>query len=64
MTGADPWQWANVDPSAGVRLMPRMLLCPRCGGVKGRKGYDRPGLCVDCRDVLTNAEKAAWRAAA
>lgn len=55
---------ANADPSAGVRLMPALLLCPRCGCVKGRKGYDRPGLCVDCRDVLSDAEKAIWRRAA
>ena len=58
------WQkGTHVDPTAGVRLSPRLLLCPRCGGVKGRKGYDRPGLCVDCRDVLSDAEKAAWRRA-
>ena len=54
---------AHVDPTAGVCLAPKLLLCPRCGIVKGRKGWDRPGLCVDCRGVLSDAEKAVWRRA-
>lgn len=53
-----------ADPTAGVTLAPKLLLCPRCGGVKGRKGYDRPGLCADCRDVLSAAEREIWRRAA
>lgn len=56
-------QEVYVDPTAGVTLAPKLLLCPRCGGVKGRKGYDRPGLCPDCRDVLSEEEKAVWRRA-
>lgn len=59
------WTAANVDPSAGVRLWPEPLLCVRCGCVKGRKHYDRPGLCKDCREELpTLAERAPWKVAA
>lgn len=61
MSGADQWQWANRDPSAGVRLMPKMFRCPRCGVVKGRASEVRRTICVDCRDVLTPAERIVWR---
>jgi hypothetical protein len=58
------WQkGTHVDPTAGVRRMPALLLCPRCGGMKGRKVLYRPGLCVDRRDVLSEAERAVWRRA-
>ena len=60
MTTADQWRWANADPSAGVRLMPRMIICPRCGVVKGRAWSVRPGLCRDCREGLTLEERRAW----
>lgn len=53
----------HVDPTAGVCLAPKLLTCPLCGVVKGRKGWNRPGLCADCRDVLSAAEKAIWRRA-
>lgn len=59
---ARQWDYANRDPSAGVRLAPRMLICPRCGIVKGRPHKVRPGLCADCRDVVPRAERSAWAA--
>lgn len=54
----------NIDPSAGVVRWPKYELCPRCSCSKGRKSQARPGLCADCRDVLTPAERIAWRSAA
>lgn len=54
----------NVDPSAGVVPWPREERCPRCSVSKGRKSQARPGLCTDCRDVLSPAERIAWRSAA
>lgn len=54
----------NVDPSAGVIPWPKYELCPRCSCSKGRKSQARPGLCADCRDVLTPAERIVWRNAA
>lgn len=62
----EPSQWdaANRDPSAGVRLMPRLYLCPRCGVVKGRASEVRPTICGDCRDVLTPAERIEWKQSA
>lgn len=56
------WANANNDPTAGVKLMPRMVTCPRCGVAKGRPGYVRPGLCGDCREVVPRADRAAWAA--
>lgn len=56
-------QWL-IDPTAGVRLAPRVVHCPRCGIAKGQLGQVRKTLCVDCRDELTPAERAAWRGAA
>ncbi len=57
---ADQWRWANADPTAGVRLMPSMRKCPRCGVTKGRVSQTRPGLCADCRAVLTPDERLEW----
>lgn len=54
----------NLDPSAGVVPWPKEELCPRCSVSKGRKSQARPGLCADCRDVLTPAERIVWRSAA
>lgn len=48
------------DPTAGVRLMPKLIECPRCGVTKGRIGKARPGICTDCRDTMTPAERRAW----
>lgn len=56
------WEKASADPSAGVRLFPRVIKCSRCGVAKGRPYYARPGLCRDCRDVVPVAERAAWAA--
>lgn len=61
--GGHTWEHVHVDPTAGVALWPRMLYCPRCGGVKGRAAHDRPGLCTDCREVVPRAEWASWRPA-
>ncbi len=58
---ASQWDYANRDPSAGVRLMPKMFRCPRCGVVKGRASEVRRTICVDCHDVLTPAERIEWR---
>ena len=55
------WKRAHDDPSAGVRLMPKMFRCPRCGVVKGRASGVRCTICHDCRDVLTPAERIEWR---
>lgn len=56
------WQkGTHVDPTAGVRLSPRLVTCPRCGIEKLHKS--RRGLCLDCCGILTQAERAAWRAA-
>ena len=52
----------HVDPTAGVCLAPKLLLCPRCGIEKPSKS--RRGLCLDCYGILTYVERAAWRAAA
>ena len=53
------WQ-PRVDPTAGVTLMPRRTLCPRCGFDKGVQGHARDGLCRTCRDGLTPAERLEW----
>lgn len=59
------WASVNLDPTAGVTLVPRVIRCGRCGVVKGRAdGSARPGLCVDCRAVLPPAERVPWRVAA
>lgn len=62
--GGQTWEHVHLDPSAGVPLAPRVLYCPRCGGVKGLAAHDRPGLCPDCREVLTGPEKRLWLRAA
>lgn len=56
------WEKASVDPSAGVRLYPRLVKCIRCGVVKGRPKSVRPGLCRDCRAGMPMSERAAWAA--
>ena len=59
---ASQWDYASVDPTAGVRLAPRLAICPRCGVVKGRASHCRPGLCRDCVDSMTRDERLAWAA--
>lgn len=49
-----------IDPTAGVRLMPGLVYCPRCGVVKGRVQKVRRGLCADCRETMTPDERRAW----
>lgn len=63
MSGADQWQWANRDPSTGVRRVPKLFYCPRCGVLKGRASEVRKTLCADCHDVLTPAERIEWKEA-
>lgn len=53
-----------IDPTAGVRLMPAVAECPRCGVEKGRASECRPGLCRDCYRVLTVDERPVWMRAA
>jgi len=62
MKRGDAWTSVNVDPSAGVPLVPRVVRCPRCDVVKGPKWSVRPGLCADCRETLTLDERKAWAA--
>lgn len=57
------WRYAAIDPSAGVTLMPRRIVCPRCGVDKGQRGIARPGLCSDCSRPMTPADRALWNAA-
>lgn len=54
------WKPINADPTAGVSLATGFIYCTRCGVLKGKKWDARPGLCVDCREVLTPAERRAW----
>lgn len=55
------WVGANVDPTAGVVLMPAVVQCPRCGFEKHGGVSARPGLCSPCSRPMTPAERAAWR---
>lgn len=50
----------NVDPTAGVPLMPRRIRCPRCGFDKGVAGHARPGLCSSCSSSLAPADRLEW----
>lgn len=60
MKGAQGWATASLDPTAGVRLYPRVIHCPRCGVEKGSHGHAKPGICRDCAGSLTAEERAEW----
>lgn len=49
-----------LDPSAGVTLAPKRVICPRCGIDKGRVSDARKGLCRSCSGGLTPKEREAW----
>lgn len=52
----------HVDPTAGVTIMPRLEVCPRCGVAKGKRGNARRGLCRDCADVVGPRDRGRWAA--